>query len=31
MRLTSLRGWVVNDWDEDKAPCTVEMRVMAAL
>ena len=27
MRLTSLRGWVVNDWDEDKAPCTVEMRV----
>ena len=27
MRLTSLRGWVVNEWDEKKAPCTVEMRV----
>ena len=26
MRLTSLRGWVVNDWNEEKAPCT-EMRV----
>lgn len=27
MRLTSLRACVVNDWDEEKAPCTVEMRV----
>ena len=26
-RLTSLRGWVVNEWDEEKAPCAAEMRV----
>ena len=35
MRLIQFRAWVVNSWDDEKTPCTVEKdcfdEVMAAL